>query len=180
MPLSITCKLSNFFFQFQRVMAIMTCDTFFLWICYLLIIELEFETQDLFSLRLSVVRQCKNRVSSQVMNPRLLVKCDVIIDCNYFFPKIPNQSWSTKDTGNFWISQWENWPQYTIGILSLVVIAFTLAGCLCCQRQRRPKGFQVHEKFFDTTSVEFRTWIVDGSIPWIQGIVNVKISMVNI
>ena len=43
-----------------------------------------------------------------------------------------------------WSSHWENhWPRYALGTLGFVVIAFTLAGCLCCRRQRRPKGFQV-------------------------------------
>lgn len=41
-------------------------------------------------------------------------------------------------------SKWEQyWIQYTLGLLSVTVTAFTLVGCLCCRRPRRPKGFQV-------------------------------------
>ncbi|XP_076625276.1 uncharacterized protein LOC143343851 isoform X1 [Colletes latitarsis] len=40
-------------------------------------------------------------------------------------------------------SKWERyWIQYTIGLLSVTATAFTLVGCLCCRRPRRPKGFQ--------------------------------------
>ncbi|XP_029032499.2 STE20-like serine/threonine-protein kinase isoform X1 [Osmia bicornis bicornis] len=40
-------------------------------------------------------------------------------------------------------SKWERyWIQYTLGILSVTATAFTLVGCLCCRRPRRPKGFQ--------------------------------------
>lgn len=41
-------------------------------------------------------------------------------------------------------SKWEQyWIQYTLGLLSVTATAFTLVGCLCCRRPRRPKGFQV-------------------------------------
>ncbi|XP_043290011.1 uncharacterized protein [Venturia canescens] len=53
----------------------------------------------------------------------------------------PIESSQASDS-DFWKVQWEYWPQYTLGILSFVVVASTLVGCLCCQRQRRPKGFQ--------------------------------------
>ncbi|CAD1469600.1 unnamed protein product, partial [Heterotrigona itama] len=40
-------------------------------------------------------------------------------------------------------SKWERyWIQYTLGLLSVTATAFTLVGCLCCRRPRRPKGFQ--------------------------------------
>nr|XP_012137748.1 PREDICTED: rho-associated protein kinase 2-like [Megachile rotundata] len=40
-------------------------------------------------------------------------------------------------------SKWERyWIQYTLGLLSITATAFTLVGCLCCRRPRRPKGFQ--------------------------------------
>ncbi|KOC60142.1 Serine/threonine-protein kinase LMTK1 [Habropoda laboriosa] len=40
-------------------------------------------------------------------------------------------------------TKWERyWIQYTLGILSVTATAFTLVGCLCCRRPRRPKGFQ--------------------------------------
>ncbi|KAG7202421.1 hypothetical protein KM043_018733 [Ampulex compressa] len=40
-------------------------------------------------------------------------------------------------------SHWQHyWIQYTIGLLSVTATAFTLVGCLCCRRHKRPKGFQ--------------------------------------
>ncbi|XP_078037624.1 uncharacterized protein LOC144470414 isoform X2 [Augochlora pura] len=40
-------------------------------------------------------------------------------------------------------SGWERyWVQYMIAVLSITAAAFTLVGCLCCRRPRRPKGFQ--------------------------------------
>ncbi|KOX77354.1 Serine/threonine-protein kinase LMTK1 [Melipona quadrifasciata] len=40
-------------------------------------------------------------------------------------------------------SKWERyWIQYILGLLSVTATAFTLVGCLCCRRPRRPKGFQ--------------------------------------
>ncbi|XP_012226188.1 uncharacterized protein [Linepithema humile] len=40
-------------------------------------------------------------------------------------------------------SQWEHyWLRYAIALSSVTATALTLAGCLCCQRHRRPKGFQ--------------------------------------
>lgn len=40
--------------------------------------------------------------------------------------------------------QWERyWMRYAIAMSSVTATALTLAGCLCCQRHRRPKGFQV-------------------------------------
>ncbi|XP_024869072.1 uncharacterized protein LOC112452873 isoform X3 [Temnothorax curvispinosus] len=39
--------------------------------------------------------------------------------------------------------QWEHyWMRYAIALSSVTATALTLAGCLCCQRHRRPKGFQ--------------------------------------
>ncbi|XP_011635453.1 STE20-like serine/threonine-protein kinase isoform X2 [Pogonomyrmex barbatus] len=39
--------------------------------------------------------------------------------------------------------QWEHyWMRYAIALSSVSATALTLAGCLCCQRHRRPKGFQ--------------------------------------
>ncbi|XP_020295290.1 uncharacterized protein LOC109860544 isoform X2 [Pseudomyrmex gracilis] len=39
--------------------------------------------------------------------------------------------------------QWERyWMRYAIAMSSVTATALTLAGCLCCQRHRRPKGFQ--------------------------------------
>ncbi|KYQ56033.1 Serine/threonine-protein kinase LMTK1 [Trachymyrmex zeteki] len=39
--------------------------------------------------------------------------------------------------------QWERyWMRYAIALSSVTATALTLAGCLCCQRHRRPKGFQ--------------------------------------
>ncbi|XP_011172451.2 STE20-like serine/threonine-protein kinase isoform X2 [Solenopsis invicta] len=38
---------------------------------------------------------------------------------------------------------WEHyWMRYAIALSSVTATALTLAGCLCCQRHRRPKGFQ--------------------------------------
>ncbi|XP_015588989.1 uncharacterized protein LOC107264820 isoform X3 [Cephus cinctus] len=38
---------------------------------------------------------------------------------------------------------WERyWLRYTVGLFSITVTAFTLVGCLCCRRHRRPAGFQ--------------------------------------
>nr|XP_033333413.1 rho-associated protein kinase 2-like isoform X3 [Megalopta genalis] len=40
-------------------------------------------------------------------------------------------------------SGWERyWIQCMIAVLSITAAAFTLVGCLCCRRPRRPKGFQ--------------------------------------
>ncbi|CAK9833376.1 Serine/threonine-protein kinase LMTK1 [Anthophora retusa] len=40
-------------------------------------------------------------------------------------------------------TKWERyWIQYTLGLLSITATAFTLVGCLCCRKSRRPKGFQ--------------------------------------
>ncbi|XP_076657724.1 uncharacterized protein LOC143361906 isoform X2 [Halictus rubicundus] len=40
-------------------------------------------------------------------------------------------------------SRWEQyWVQYMIALLGITAAAFTLVGCLCCRRPRRPKGFQ--------------------------------------
>ncbi|XP_014473931.1 PREDICTED: uncharacterized protein LOC106744051 isoform X2 [Dinoponera quadriceps] len=45
------------------------------------------------------------------------------------------------DTHTSW--QWEHyWMRYAIALSSVTATALTLAGCLCCQRHRRPKGFQ--------------------------------------
>ncbi|EFN83866.1 uncharacterized protein LOC105183797 isoform X2 [Harpegnathos saltator] len=47
----------------------------------------------------------------------------------------------SSDTHTFW--QWEHyWMRYAIALSSVTATALTLAGCLCCQRHRRPKGFQ--------------------------------------
>ncbi|XP_014213844.1 intracellular protein transport protein USO1-like isoform X2 [Copidosoma floridanum] len=56
----------------------------------------------------------------------------------------------------------DNWLKYTIGILSITVSAFTLVGCLCCHRNRRPKGFQ---EFKDGGSIDN-----DSSVPQLQGL----------
>ncbi|XP_017892455.1 STE20-like serine/threonine-protein kinase isoform X3 [Ceratina calcarata] len=42
--------------------------------------------------------------------------------------------------------EWEQyWIQYTLIVLSITATAFTLVGCLCCRKHRRPKGFQDKE-----------------------------------
>ncbi|XP_032685723.1 uncharacterized protein LOC116850953 isoform X3 [Odontomachus brunneus] len=47
----------------------------------------------------------------------------------------------SSDTHTSW--QWEHyWMRYAIALSSVTATALTLAGCLCCQRHRRPKGFQ--------------------------------------
>ncbi|OXU24143.1 hypothetical protein TSAR_007773 [Trichomalopsis sarcophagae] len=58
---------------------------------------------------------------------------------------------------------WElHWLKYTIGLIGITVTAFTLVGCLCCRRNRRPKGFQ---EFKDGSSIEN-----DVSVPQLQGL----------
>ncbi|XP_070167171.1 uncharacterized protein [Polyergus mexicanus] len=48
--------------------------------------------------------------------------------------------------------QWEHyWMRYAIALSSVTATALTLAGCLCCQRHRRPKGFK---EFKDGSSIE--------------------------
>lgn len=56
--------------------------------------------------------------------------------------------------------QWEHyWMRYAIALSSVTATAVTLAGCLCCQRHRRPKGFKdkaekYNQEFKDGSSVE--------------------------
>ncbi|RLU17144.1 hypothetical protein DMN91_011213 [Ooceraea biroi] len=55
--------------------------------------------------------------------------------------------------------QWEHyWMRYAIALSSVTATALTLAGCLCCQRHRRPKGFQdkaekCNQEFKDGSSI---------------------------
>ncbi|CAL1687466.1 unnamed protein product [Lasius platythorax] len=54
--------------------------------------------------------------------------------------------------------QWEHyWMRYAIALSSVTATALTLAGCLCCQRHRRPRGFKDKAEKYDQ---EFK----DGSV----------------
>ncbi|KAL6446869.1 hypothetical protein ACFW04_001354 [Cataglyphis niger] len=56
--------------------------------------------------------------------------------------------------------QWERyWMRYAIALSSVTATALTLAGCLCCQKHRRPKGFKdkaekCNQEFKDGSSIE--------------------------
>ncbi|KAL0101271.1 hypothetical protein PUN28_018813 [Cardiocondyla obscurior] len=54
---------------------------------------------------------------------------------------------------------WEHYWRYAIALSSVTATALTLAGCLCCQRHKRPKGFQdkaekCNQEFKDGGSTE--------------------------
>ncbi|XP_029169568.1 uncharacterized protein LOC114939422 isoform X2 [Nylanderia fulva] len=56
--------------------------------------------------------------------------------------------------------QWEHyWMRYAIALSSVTATALTLAGCLCCQRHRRPRGFKdkaenIKQEFKDGSVIE--------------------------
>ncbi|XP_058807838.1 uncharacterized protein LOC131673673 isoform X3 [Phymastichus coffea] len=63
-----------------------------------------------------------------------------------------------------------NWLKISLGLLSTTITAFTLIGCLCCHRNRRPKGFEdctgsVNKEFKDGNSIDN-----DASLPQLQGL----------
>ncbi|XP_012284175.1 uncharacterized protein LOC105701736 isoform X2 [Orussus abietinus] len=54
------------------------------------------------------------------------------------------------NNGSSWPWHWEHyWLRFTVGLLGVTATALTLVGCLCCKRNRRPKGF---EEFKDGSS----------------------------
>ncbi|XP_011496834.1 PREDICTED: uncharacterized protein LOC105361376 [Ceratosolen solmsi marchali] len=82
-------------------------------------------------------------------------------------PVLPTISLGTNES----LRHWElNWLKYIIGLLGITITAFTLVGCLCCRRNRRPKGFQdcsgsINKEFKDGNSIDN-----DSSMPQLQGL----------